>query len=91
MYVHNRSHLGKIVQPLRVLYAKVNTAMAHRSTEIVMPVSAVDGVAAEEVHHIWNIRQVPRHSQVNTPHIILSVLHVDLKLSGHSGIACNSS
>jgi hypothetical protein len=46
-----RSDLRPIVEPVRVVDREVHAAVAHRMTEVVVPVRAVDRVRAGKVHH----------------------------------------
>lgn len=49
---------GPTEEPSGVSGRHINTAVAHRRTEITVPIGAVDGVAAVKIHHVWYVGEI---------------------------------
>src|SRR5690606_22338298 len=65
--------LGKIEEPLRVWDAQVDTSVAHRRSEIVVPVGAVETVASEKIHDVGHVTQIVVISTASPRHVGCSI------------------
>src|SRR5680860_172300 len=78
-----RAERGDAVQPLRERDRRVDAAVAHHLAEVVVPVGAVNGVAAiGEVHRPWHIGHVVVLAAEHTFHVVGWVLDEDVVGAG---------
>ena len=77
MHVYECADSREVEQPLGVLGAQVDAAIAHGAPEIVMPVGAVQAIATIIIHGIGNIFQVV----AGPSHVGFGKFDIDAKLS----------
>ena len=58
MDVYGRSDIAPIVQPLCVRGWSIDTAMAHWSPKVIVPVGAVNSIISVEIHDVRDVGQV---------------------------------
>ena len=84
-HVNDRAKHGEVIDPLSIVDRHVHTAMTHRGTEVIMPVSTVNGVALIEVEDIWHVREIIS----GTSHIIIAVFGEDKEYAfDRGGLPC---
>lgn len=85
MEIYQCSDRREIINPGGIFDPKVDTAVTHRSSKIIMPVGAVQPIAFVKVHHIRHVRQVPAH----TGHICVTIANIYVILTGYRRVSSN--
>ena len=78
MHINQSADSGEIVNPGCITGLHVHTAMAHRRTKIVVPVSSMYAIASIKVHGIGHVRQ----KIIGAAHIGVAVLHINSIFTG---------
>ena len=80
------SDICKIKYPIGVCSSHVDTSMAHRGAEIIMPVSPVDTIAFVKIHGVRHICQIVTRSC----HIGAEQFDIDLVFTDYGGVSPSS-
>ena len=75
------SHERPIIQPTCFACFHIDTAVAHWIAKIVVPIGAVDTIAAVKIHHIRHIREIV----ARTSHVIIEELDPYIIGAGYGG------
>lgn len=80
------SDICKIKYPIGIRGSHVDTSMAHRGAEIIMPVGPMDTITFVKIHGVRDICQIIARSC----HVGAEKFDIDLVFSYHGGVSPGS-